>query len=175
MLYKPNFCCECGEKIERDKWTLLTSRRFCDDCAPQHESANRWKKGIAGGVLVIIGIFLGQIPLTMRTPVVTTNARNLVSASPNSQPTNQQTNSKTQTSPVPSNTIAQTAVSPTVKPATSPPPALQQQPEAVYYCGAKTQKGTPCTHRVRGGGRCWQHQGKTAMLPPEKLLIQTTN
>jgi len=44
-------------------------------------------------------------------------------------------------------------------------------PEAVYYCGAQTKKGTPCSRRVKGGGRCWQHAGQPAMLPPEKLLI----
>jgi len=41
--------------------------------------------------------------------------------------------------------------------------------ETVYFCGAPTKKGTPCSRRVRGGGRCWQHQGQNAMLPPEKL------
>ena len=29
--------------------------------------------------------------------------------------------------------------------------------EAVYYCGAMTRKGTPCTRRVKTPGRCWQH------------------
>src|SRR5688572_2808246 len=33
MLYRPNFCCHCGEKVVRAKWTPLTSRRFCDFCA----------------------------------------------------------------------------------------------------------------------------------------------
>ena len=42
--------------------------------------------------------------------------------------------------------------------------------ETVYFCGAQTKKGTPCTRRVKGGGRCWQHQGQPAMLPPEKLI-----
>ncbi|MEC5395654.1 DUF3157 family protein [Bergeyella sp. RCAD1439] len=25
------------------------------------------------------------------------------------------------------------------------------------YCGAPTKKGGPCSRRVAGGGRCWQH------------------
>ncbi|WP_208810027.1 DUF3157 family protein [Riemerella anatipestifer] len=25
------------------------------------------------------------------------------------------------------------------------------------YCGAPTKKGGPCSRRVSGGGRCWQH------------------
>ena len=44
--------------------------------------------------------------------------------------------------------------------------------EIISICGARTKKGTPCQRRVRGTGRCWQHLGKPAMLPPEKLIIQ---
>ncbi len=43
--------------------------------------------------------------------------------------------------------------------------------EAVYICGARTQKGTPCSRRVRGTGRCWQHLGMPAMIPLEKRLV----
>lgn len=43
--------------------------------------------------------------------------------------------------------------------------------EAVYVCGARTQKGTPCQRRVRGPGRCWQHRGKPAILPLSKLVV----
>jgi hypothetical protein len=44
--------------------------------------------------------------------------------------------------------------------------------EVVSICGARTQKGTPCQRRVRGTGRCWQHKGMPAMLPPNKLIVQ---
>lgn len=43
--------------------------------------------------------------------------------------------------------------------------------DKVYYCGATTKKGTPCSRKVKGGGRCWQHKGQEAMLAQEKLLI----
>jgi hypothetical protein len=42
----------------------------------------------------------------------------------------------------------------------------------VSLCGARTKKGTMCTRRVHGAVRCWQHLGKPAMLPPEKLLVK---
>jgi hypothetical protein len=42
----------------------------------------------------------------------------------------------------------------------------------VYICGARTKKGTPCSRRVHGPVRCWQHKGMPAMLPQEKLLIK---
>jgi hypothetical protein len=43
--------------------------------------------------------------------------------------------------------------------------------EVVYVCGARTKKGTPCQRRVRGPGRCWQHRGRNAILPPSKLVV----
>jgi hypothetical protein len=44
-------------------------------------------------------------------------------------------------------------------------------PEQLYTCGARTKKGTPCSRRVHGPVRCWQHKGAGAMLPQEKLII----
>lgn len=43
--------------------------------------------------------------------------------------------------------------------------------EIVSVCGARTKKGTPCSRRVRGTGRCWQHRGKGAILPASKLRV----
>jgi hypothetical protein len=44
--------------------------------------------------------------------------------------------------------------------------------DAVYICGARTQKGTPCRRRVHvAGERCFQHKGMAAMVPLEKLRI----
>jgi len=31
-VYKPNFCCECGNKLIRLRWHFWTSRRFCNVC-----------------------------------------------------------------------------------------------------------------------------------------------
>lgn len=50
-----------------------------------------------------------------------------------------------------------------------PPP---ESGEMVSICGARTQKGKPCSRRVRGIGRCWQHKDKPAMLPSARLVIQ---
>jgi len=44
--------------------------------------------------------------------------------------------------------------------------------EQTYICGARTKKGTPCSRRVHGPVRCWQHKGAAAMLPPEKLIVK---
>lgn len=32
------------------------------------------------------------------------------------------------------------------------------------FCGARTQRGTPCRHLVKPGHRCAQHKGKPSML-----------
>ncbi|MFN2578939.1 MAG: hypothetical protein ABR607_14760 [Pyrinomonadaceae bacterium] len=45
--------------------------------------------------------------------------------------------------------------------------------DAVFICGARTKKGTPCRRRVHAAGdRCFQHKGMPAMLPLEKLTIK---
>jgi hypothetical protein len=44
--------------------------------------------------------------------------------------------------------------------------------EQIYTCGARTKKGTPCSRRVHGPVRCWQHKGMPPMLPQEKLLVK---
>ncbi|HCX29585.1 MAG TPA: hypothetical protein DHU55_07400 [Blastocatellia bacterium] len=51
-------------------------------------------------------------------------------------------------------------------------PATPSAEGDVYLCGARTKKGTPCSRRVHGPVRCWQHKGMPAMLPQEKLLVK---
>ena|SRR6185436_19670063 len=41
----------------------------------------------------------------------------------------------------------------------------------VYICGARTKKGTPCSRRVHGPVRCWQHKGLPSMVPVDKLRV----
>ena len=74
----------------------------------------------------------------------------------------------TQTQPSP--IVIQRVTSPTN---TNSQPASQTSAvDDVYSCGARTKKGTPCSRRVHGPVRCWQHKGKPAMLPVEKLQIK---
>ena len=54
-------------------------------------------------------------------------------------------------------------------------PSTTLQPatvEEIYICGARTKKGKPCSRRVHGPVRCWQHKGEKAMLPPDKLIVK---
>lgn len=63
MLYKPRFCCECGEKIEKTDWGLLDSRRFCAVCSSIHGLHDHIGRAIIGlGLLgVVFGIGSGLV------------------------------------------------------------------------------------------------------------------
>lgn len=184
MFYKPTYCCHCGEKIDRVKWGIKDSRRFCESCASEFV----FKEWIPRAIVFagILGLLFGFGALLRKTekPLSVTNA-------PLSPAINATQNQKNQQ--FTSNTNVQNPAT-LLNPANNAQPQAKKQtpidpngaenlrlqssrnpqnasPEAVYYCGAQTKKGTPCSRRVKGGGRCWQHTGQTAMLPPEKLLI----
>lgn len=172
MRYKPKFCCNCGEKIERAVPSFLDSKMFCDVC--KHDFVlQRYAPVVCGALLAMIGIFgvgswwrSGEQPVNLTARALTTtavkpsNQTPPVNANPPVQQTAQITNSQT-------NSVL--AVKPPLKKIESAPVSAE---ETVYFCGAPTKKGTPCSRRVRGGGRCWQHKGQTALLPPEKLLAE---
>lgn len=157
MLYKPNFCCNCGEKIERDDWKLLTSRRFCNACATENRRHDNVPKiVVAGGVLALmfgIGTLFGG--RSGANPTAQT-----FSASPAAL-TAPATRKETR-EPQP-----QEAVAP---PASASPPRAAVPANAgttastkAFYCGATTKKGTPCSRKVKvEGSRCFQHAGKPA-------------
>ena len=163
MLYKPKFCCNCGEKIERADWNLLTSRRFCEACAVENKRHDRLPQAaIAGGVLAMmfgLGTLFGggrdQPPPTQTLNASPVQLRSEPAAArPVEQP---RANSQT--------------TSAALVPA---PPADSDQPvtagaetaSKAYYCGALTKKGTPCSRKVRSAGvRCFQHGGKPVAAP----------
>ena len=51
--------------------------------------------------------------------------------------------------------VIERTISSAATPSASPAPAIE---EKVYTCGARTKKGTPCSRRVSGPVRCWQHK-----------------
>lgn len=133
--YRPNFCCECGEKIVRLRWRLWTSRKFCDNCF-RRSWKDYWLQRAAVTIgLLLCGILFGRGCRHERPPLVI--ERPVQSTSPTGTPS-------------------------------TPPPVKEQ----VYICGARTKKGKPCSRRVHGPVRCWQHKGAPVMLPMEKLTIK---
>ncbi len=172
MLYKPNYCCHCGEKVERIEWFPWTSGRFCETCDKEFKI-----RELIPALVVAFGIMLsvfglgtylksegGQMPVAVKrktadAPKPSVNPGNQkavlpMSANVQPQPTAAVENQTKQVGQ-PKMPIIQTK---------------SEAKEAVYFCGAQTKKGTPCSRRVKGGGRCYQHEGQPALLAPEKLL-----
>ena len=56
MFYKPTYCCDCGDKIDRIEWKLLESRRYCELCETEHQ-IDEWVPRLLGGLLALFGIW----------------------------------------------------------------------------------------------------------------------
>jgi hypothetical protein len=164
-MYKPNFCAECGARIERARWRLWTSRKFCTDCAPRLVRAQVLLTFVVWFTLFGIGLLMGRAMRQAPPPLVVERgslplAPEVASAPKQTEPeeteTSANSNASREQSYGPSGTQTERPTDPA---------------EVVSICGARTQKGTPCQRRVRGTGRCWQHRGMNAILPPPKLII----
>jgi hypothetical protein len=184
MFYTPKHCCECGEKIEPGGRKIFKSRRFCEICETDL-IAYDWTPRVIIGLSILFGIFgIGGLLKKSEQPLNITTTQQMPAASNKNQSVqNKQVspnaNALTLTQNQPTNAAAEPQVP--VQQAVinqKPPQAKQNLPdsrqnaasETVYFCGAQTKKGTPCSRRVKGGGRCWQHEGQPAMLSAEKLV-----
>jgi hypothetical protein len=158
-MYKPNFCAECGTKLLRLRWQLWTSRKFCNDCARRLRKARLIPALFAALALISAGYVAGRMRRPAPPPLIIERR----SDSP--------LGDGVPISSTPRSPATQSVVEPGGNSVASPgpPPTVD---EAVYTCGARTQKGTPCSRRVHGPVRCWQHKGRRAMLPPEKLIVK---
>ena|SRR5688572_11498573 len=152
-MYKPNFCVECGAQINRRKWPLWTSRRFCDGCAGNFRKAELGLPLILGAALVIGGFVLGRF---LRPPPPPLVVQRLATSPLSDSPLHLASLLR------PQSNGAEGAAG------RSTGGAVPE--EIIYTCGARTKKGTPCARRVHGAVRCWQHKGAPAILPQEKLV-----
>jgi hypothetical protein len=149
--YRPNFCCECGAKIVRLRWFVWTSRTFCDKCFRALARAHWVRTTVTLIALILFGVLIGRgcrrapPPLIIERPASSTLGASSP-AGPNAP------------------SIGTPSIS---SDATQSP-----RDEQTYTCGARTKKGAPCSRRVHGPVRCWQHKGAKAILPPEKLLVK---
>lgn len=135
MLFKPKYCCSCGEKIERLDWGLRTSRKFCEICETDHLLED-WASVAVAMLALFIGIF-GTV-LLQRSARAEIPKDPVIQRAPESD-------SRKQDGPIKS-----------VDEVAAPSPSQKQ---AAFFCGALTKKGTPCTRRVGvKGERCWQHR-----------------
>jgi hypothetical protein len=163
-MYRPKFCCECGERVARARWRLWTSRRFCQACGRRLRRARLARPLAFAAALAALCFALGRASKPSAPPAVFERGALDLARLP--APDAARAREARQ-----SGAEAQKA-----EPAYGPDGTANERPtdpsEVVYICGARTKKGTPCQRRVRGPGRCWQHRGKPAMLPPSKLVVQ---
>lgn len=168
MLYQPNFCCSCGEKIERVEWKPWTSRRFCQLCELDHKLTDIVPKALIG-VGVLIGVFGFGSYLQSRQPQQVPDSGKALKAEPRKAEITANSNIQatdisavqSQSSSPQEHSTARTLKSDTAlkTEGNSARPVAREQ---IYYCGALTKKGTPCSRRVKGRERCWQHVGQPA-------------
>lgn len=163
MLYKPKYCCNCGEKIERSEWKLWNSRRFCELCETEHKGIDMIPRVLVGAGF-IAGVFGMGSFLEHNSSAEPSSGDVRVSAVPSSRANDFDTkgsNTDTNAKPVGLKPIAPTTVGEgtSLHQETTEQPTASKLPsdEPVFYCGAMTKKGTPCTRRVKNKGRCWQH------------------
>ena len=179
MLFRPSFCANCGEKIERAEWYVWTSRRFCQVCESEYKGHDLIPRFVVGfGVLAAVfgfGSYLRSGPAAEST--VVRQPRRLAE-----QPAAPPQTAAKNTLVTPENSNAPVLGQPEQRNLSSTPgtqivprvPVQRSKPdagEAYYYCGAATKKGTPCSRRVKGNVRCFQHIGMPAMLPAEKSKV----
>ncbi len=146
-MYRPNFCSECGTKIVRLHWHPWTSRRFCDACARRLRKERLQLPLIVAALLFGMGFVTGRALRPKPPPLIIQRSASSPLAKSDGAGAHAESGLN--------------AHSPTL---------LVE--EAVYICGARTKKGTPCSRRVHQPARCWQHKGMKAMLPSEKLVVK---
>lgn len=172
MLYKPNFCCNCGEKIQRAEWNLLTSRRFCEVCSVENRKHDHLPRIIAAaGLLSLafgIGSFFGSGGSSDRqvrgfkgslASEETGRPRQKAPTNPDLVPDDQDTAAL----PAPVSEKDEPSIT---APAETFAVRKPSEPAKAYFCGARTKKGTPCSRRVKQRGeRCWQHRNPPPDFP----------
>lgn len=156
-MYKPNFCSQCGIKLLRLRWHFWTSRRFCNECARGLRKERYLPWFWAALALISAGYLAGRARRPEPPPLTIIRRADSPLHSPED--------------PGQSNAATNTTASGNYQNESSKS-SVEVSAAEVYLCGARTKKGTPCSRRVHGPVRCWQHKGSPAMLPPEKLLVK---
>ena len=184
MSYKPKFCCECREKIDRAVWRPWTSPRFCELCATNYGIYDKIR---LGALVVLTLCSIVGVGNMLRKPekelAISSNQlfggsvnANKQSVSQTNSAFNSDKNGVQNSSPVKPANVSEQAKQPSpaesnsqvsVKQIVAAPTPVE---EKVYFCGAQTKKGAPCTRRVKKPERCWQHTGQPPMPPPQKLI-----
>src|SRR6185295_5197802 len=149
---RANFCAECGERVARKGWRARLRGSLCAHCAQRFGALAFTRPNIFVALIAVSGFAIGRYVRPTPPPLIIQRAANSpladapVNLNDNPRPTKQSNGSSPN-----ANVSVATA------------------DDAVYICGARTQKGMPCRRRVHvAGERCFQHKGMAAMVPLEK-------
>lgn len=156
VLHRSNFCPQCGVQITRTSWRVWR-RCFCEPCGATYGRRSLTQLAVAGLVVLAIGFAAGRCLRPPEPPlVIERSANSRISDLPANLDERRSRRSITAESDSSSaNRVAAGA------------------DDAIYICGARTKKGMPCRRRVHfAGERCYQHKGRPAMVPLEKLVAK---
>ena len=156
-MYRPNFCAQCGARLLRLRWHFWTSRRFCDQCAGRLRKERLIPAMLSAVTLMGVGYCAGLARRAPPPPLIIVRRADSPLTAPE-DPAGSNANSLATEFGLDAKDSSQRST--------------EVSKEEVYLCGARTKKGTPCSRRVHGPVRCWQHKGSPAILSPEKLLIK---
>ena len=167
-MYKPNFCAECGGRVARLRWRVWTSRRFCQGCDKRFRRGRVVRPLVACAALLGVGYAGGRAMRPAPPPlVIERSASNPAPLAPQLS-----TAGKEREATGAANATDTSAHAPVYGADGTQTERPTDPAEIVSVCGARTKRGTPCSRRVRGTGRCWQHRGRGAMLPAAKLIVR---
>lgn len=186
MFYQGKYCCECGTRIERVEQNIFTSRKFCELCETDYKF-EKLLKVAAIGILFVFGIVgISNVMFRPDENLVVTDNSKVETITENTGHSlkghkladkdadrekgldSGQNEVSADKSAARQNLVPErnSTINKSVK------VVQKSSAGAVYYCGAETKKGTPCSRKMKGGGRCWQHEGREAMLPEKDLLVK---
>ena len=151
-----NYCVECGERLARKGWGARLGGGLCDNCKQRLGTFASFRSLIAIVLVAAAAFTIGKYLRPSPPPLIIQRAAN---------------------SPLSDAPVGFEQAPRVSKEATKSGRAesltVPSPDDAVYICGARTKKGTPCHRRVHAAGeRCFQHKGMAAILPPEKLVIK---
>jgi hypothetical protein len=165
-MHVANYCAECGAHLKRIGWRAWLNGSLCEDCS------RRFGRTIARplavvAIIAVAAFALGRYLRPGAPPLVIERAAD----SPLSDlPVNLNDTAKFASRNANSGEISQGSDDRSARQNAN----TGFSDDVVYLCGARTQKGTPCHRRVHfAGERCYQHKGKPAILPPEKLIVKS--
>ena len=164
-MHVANYCAECGAHLKRRGWRTWLNSNVCEYCARRLGKTSFARPLAVIAIIAIAAFALGRYLRPGAPPLVIERAANSplsdlpVNLNDTAKSANQNKNSS-ENSKASDDHLRQTA-------------NAGSDDDVVYLCGARTQKGTPCHRRVHfAGERCYQHKGKPAILPPEKLIVK---